>query len=115
MVLEADKPTSVTMSAITDKQGASQFAIRQSHLPKGRTKVDFPAPKGVTLVTQACLQAQSCTKIKPGVHANFLAGPFDSSDVQNAGVGGLLAGLTVTALIAWRRVSGVSDSPERLL
>jgi hypothetical protein len=45
----------------------------------------------------------------------LISGPWDATDAQVSGVAGLLAGLCVTSVLAYRKVSSHDDEPERIL
>jgi hypothetical protein len=72
------------------------------------TPVSGRAP--VTIATRNVLYAKS---LESG--STLLTGPWGKQDVQVSALGGLFSGLFVTFVIAYRRVRGVTDEPERML
>lgn len=84
-------------------------------LEAGRNRVRMPVTEysgsvAVTISTRNVLYAK---RLDTG--SSLITGPYGKDDVQNSALGGLAAGLGVTGLIAYRRVKGVADAPERLI
>lgn len=92
-----------------------QVPRRSARLGEGLNRVEMPVTEiqnrvVVTISTRNVLYAKVIETGSP-----IIAGPYDLGDVQNAGLAGLSAGLSVTVLIAIRRIRGVGDGPERIL
>lgn len=95
--------------------GGGEVTRRQVRLQEGRNEVSIPVTEiqnsvVVTIGTRNVLYAEP---IRTG--SSLISGPWNKSDVQTAALSGLGAGVGVTALIAFRRVRGVSDAPRRIL
>lgn len=115
LVIDSDTDQFVTITdAVAVMQGGTVPRARFA-LTEGRNRVTFTSSKkrgtaAVTLDTRNTLYA---VVVKTGT--TWVGGPYDEGDVQTSAISGLLSGIGVTALIAYRRVNGVSEQPERLL
>lgn len=115
MVLDSDKRQIVT---VTDAGAVMQGGVvprGRFVLSEGRNRVSFPATK-VSGQSALTIETREVLFAVPYRHSTtWIGGPYSQSDVQNAGLAGVFAGVGTTALIALRRVRGLSDEPERLL
>lgn len=84
-------------------------------LDSGRNRVEIPVTEvngrvAVTISTRNSLYSKVMD-----TGGSLISGPYDREDVQTGTLAGLFAGLGVTGVVAYRRVKGLSDSPERVL
>jgi hypothetical protein len=84
-------------------------------LDQGRNRVEMPVTEvqgrvAVTISTRSTLYSKVLD-----TGGSLISGPYNREDVQTGTLAGLVAGLGVTGVIAYRRVKGVTDAPERVL
>ncbi|WP_144426067.1 hypothetical protein [Halanaeroarchaeum sulfurireducens] len=115
LVIRSDVPQLVTLTDAGAVWGGGEIPQRSLTLQAGRNRVSIPVTEvdgrvGVTIATQRVLHGTTLT-----TGTTLLPGPFGRDDVQIAAIAGAFAGVGVTALIAFRRVTGTTSTPERVL
>ena len=110
-----DQPTRVTVTQIPDDSRDIAFETVTLR-PDERTNwtVNLVDDSDAILYTQESLNQGRALKLSNGNNW-LITGPWDSTDAQLTGIAGLLAGLGVTAGLAYRRVRTDFDEPERIL
>lgn len=101
------------------KNGNDVLMSRQTVVPNERTEItlDLVAEdQPLVLYTDQSIRNQSALRLEDSSSGGSLvSGPWDSTDAQITGAAGLLSGLFVTFLFAWRRSSPSAQDPERKL
>lgn len=100
------------------KSGNDVLMSRQSVTPQERTKItlDLVAKnQPLVLYTDQSIRNQSALRLDDSNGGGLVSGPWDSRDAQITGAAGLLSGLFVTFVFAWRRSSPSAQDPERKL
>lgn len=116
LVFEADSAKAITLSDAGGFVEGGVIHQRTLVLEPGRNTVEFTVSQtrngyaGVSIGTKDVLYAVPLRS-----ETTLIGGPFSSSDVYLAGGSGLVAGLGVTALIAYRKKNSTGGKPERLV
>ncbi|WP_435065633.1 hypothetical protein [Halobaculum sp. EA56] len=108
---------SLTLTAPVEnsQRGSNRGAIVQRELTRGSTTVEIAAPTGeVIITTSTTVDAGVYTKLDADRGGDLVAGPFDGSDVRDAGIGGALGVALAVVLGALSVVSGDSNEGERI-
>jgi hypothetical protein len=115
LIIQSDVTQRVTLTDAGSAWEGGEVTQRKVWLREGRNKVEIPVTEisGRVVVTVSTREVLYSIPVSTG--SNLITGPYGAADVRNSALGGLVAGLGVTALLAVRRVRGVSDAPERLL
>jgi len=113
--IRSEVPQRITLTDAGAAWTGGEVPQQSYTLQKGTNRVSIPVTEvsgrvGVTIATKRVLYASVITTESP-----VLTGPFGRDDVQTAALAGLFAGVGVTAIIAFRRVRGTADEPERIL
>lgn len=115
LVLRSDVVQRVVLTDAGAVWKGGEVPQREHTLQPGSNRVTIPVTEisgrvAVTIATRRVLYSTVVVTNDP-----LIGGPFDRGDVQQAALAGLVAGVGVTALIAYKRVRGTSDAPERVL
>lgn len=115
LVIRSDVVQRVVLTDAGAVWQGGEVPQREYTLQPGTNRVMIPVTEvsgriAVTVATRRVLYSTVVVTSDP-----LIGGPFDRGDVQQAGLAGLVAGVGVTALIAYKRVRGTSDAPERIL
>lgn len=115
LVIRSDVVQRVVLTDAGAVWQGGEVPQREYTLQPGSNKVSVPVTEvsgrvAVTIATSRVLYSTVVVTNDP-----LIGGPFDRGDVQQAALAGLIAGVGVTALIAYKRVRGTSDAPERVL
>lgn len=116
LVFESDSSKAVTLSDAGAFVDGGEVAQRTLVLDPGRNTVEFGVSQtengyaGVSIGTKERLYA-----VPLKTQTTLIEGPFARGDVYTAGAAGLLAGLGVTALIAYRTKNETGGEPRRLV
>lgn len=108
---------SLTLTAPVEhsQRGANRGAIVQKELLRGSTVVEIASPTGeVSITTSTSTKAGVYTKLDADRGGAIVAGPWDGTDVRDAGIGGSLGVALAIVLGALSVVSGDSDEGERI-
>lgn len=115
IVLQSDIVQRIVLTDAGAVWQGGEIPQREYTLQPGANRVSVPVTDvsgrfAVTIATQRVLYSVVVETDSP-----LIGGPFDQYDVQQAALAGLIAGITITALIAYKRVKGTSETPERML
>jgi hypothetical protein len=115
LVIRSEIPQRITLTDAGATWTGGEVPQQSYTLQTGTNRVSIPVTEvsgrvGVTIATKRVLYASVIETESP-----VLTGPFGRDDVQTAALAGLFAGVGVTAVIAFRRVKGSADDPERIL
>jgi hypothetical protein len=113
---EGGNTLSITETTSTD--GATSVRVRQETTPRGSSKTTIDvldrSDPSVLITTRFSLQENRGTKISVESGQAIIGGPFDGTDVRDAGVGGALGVALVVVFSALTLVSGDSEEGERI-
>lgn len=112
IVFEADRPTTVfiTYTTSTDTEGVSRGTSTAKPLAAGRTTVFQTVPSGlVWLSTPRSQENDTFTELEAD-GSSLVSGPYDGSDVRDAGIGGALA---VALAVLYEAVKAKAAARER--
>jgi hypothetical protein len=115
LIIRSEIPQRITLTDAGAAWTGGKVPQQSYTLQTGTNRVSIPVTEvsgrvGVTIATKRVLYASVIKTESP-----VLTGPFGRDDVQTAALAGLFAGVGVTAVIAFRRVRGTDDEPERIL
>ena len=115
LVIHSDVVQRVVLTDAGAVWQGGEVPQREYTLQPGPNRVEVPVTEisgqvAVTIATSRVLYSTVVVTNDP-----LIGGPYDRGDVQQAALAGLVAGIAVTALIAYKRVRGTSAVPERLL
>lgn len=97
------------------QEGANRGAVVSRELLRGSTIVEIASPTGeVSITTSTSIQAGVYTKLDADQGGALVAGPWDGTDVRDAGIGGALGVALAVVLGALSVVSGDSNEGERI-
>lgn len=117
LTLESNKTQRVTVTDAIDAQQHGHSTPFRVTLQEGTNRVVLPAESenGKAIMNIDTPGRFGFYTVEEHTRPPLVPGPFDKTDAQNSGLAGLVAGISVTGLIAFRKVRGSSDAPERLL
>lgn len=115
LVISSDVVQRVVLTDAGAVWKGGEVPQREYTLQPGSNRLTIPVTVvsgrvAVTIATRRVLYSTVVVTNDP-----LIGEPFDQSDVQQAALAGLVAGVGVTALIAYKRVRGNPDSPERVI
>ena len=115
LVIHSDVVQRVVLTDAGAVWQGGEIPQRDYTLQPGSNRLKVPVTEvsgrvAVTIATRRVLYSTVIVTNDP-----LIGGPFDRGDVQQAALAGLVAGVGVTALIAYKRVRGTSDAPERVI
>ncbi|MXR41014.1 hypothetical protein GRX01_06620 [Halobaculum sp. WSA2] len=108
---------SLTLTAPVEhsQKGANRGAVISRELLRGSTVVEIASPTGeVSITTSTSIRSGVYTKLDADEGGALVAGPWDGTDVRDAGIGGSLGVALAVVLGALSVVSGDSNEGERI-
>ncbi|WP_255151331.1 hypothetical protein [Halorarius halobius] len=117
VTFESEVPRLVTFTFTSSAggEGVSKGSIIKKPIPRGVSTVQVTISSGVVWISTPVSQSNGAfTQLEADTGSSLLAGPYDGSDVRDAGIGGALGVALAVLYEAVKAKTGANERGERL-